>query len=255
MFYSAPVWGSGNGLGVTQAGQLQLDQQAPSGNNSTPYTLTLLETMDTAWNATMAQPQFQVAGPHGLQPASNISLPAHTLIRLTITSYDTPTMGSTDQEGKVTGTVGGTVYLINGTIAMGTNTSQVWGQNVTAVPGSMLAHTFTIPQLGINIPVVGGDTVIADFYINQTGTFQWVCLTPCGFGATGMQGAMVTPGWMTGEVTVYQAPTATTATSTTATTAAAATGGISLGTVAVVGFAMILIGFVAGLGVLRKFAF
>jgi len=188
-----------------------LPPQSPASTSATsqssaqggPFQLTILETMDTAWNSTMAQPQFQVVGPNGLQSSSNIRLPAHTLIQLTIISYDTPTMGSTDQEGKVTGTVGGTVYMINGTTAMGTNASQAWGRNVTAVPGSMLAHTFSIPQLGINIPVVGGDTVIADFHINQTGTFQWVCLTPCGFGATGMQGAMATSGWMEGQVTAY----------------------------------------------------
>jgi hypothetical protein len=160
-----------------------------------------MEIMDTAWNSTIAQPQFSLVGKNGLEPAANILLPAHTLIQLTIISYDTPTPGSTDQESVVSGTVGGTVYLINSTTAMGTDVSQRWGRNVTSVPGSMLAHTFTIQQLGINIPAVGGDTVIAYFYINQTGTFQWICLTPCGFGATGMQGAMETPGWMEGQVT------------------------------------------------------
>jgi len=53
-----------------------------------------------------------------LQPASTIPLPVHTLIQLTIISYDTPTAGSTDAEGKVSGTVGGTVLLINGTNAI-----------------------------------------------------------------------------------------------------------------------------------------
>ena len=170
---------------------------------SVPFRLTLMEIMDTGWNSTTAQPQFSIFGPKGLEPAANISLPAHTLIQLTIISYDTPTAGSTDQEGKVTGTVGDTIYLINGTTAMGMNASQSWGQNVTSVPGNMLAHTFTIQQLGINIPVVGGDTEIAYLYLNQTGTFQWICLTPCGFGPTGTGGAMSMPGWMEGQVTVY----------------------------------------------------
>lgn len=142
-------------------------------------------------------------GPNGLQPAVNIRFPAHTLIQLTIISYDTPTSGSTSLEGKVSGTVGGTLYLINGTSAMGMDVSQHWGQNVTSVPSDMLAHTFTVQQLGVNIPVVGGDTEIAYVYFNQTGTFQWICLTPCGFGPTGTEGAMSTAGWMEGQVTVY----------------------------------------------------
>ena len=168
-----------------------------------PYRLTLLEIMDTGWNSSMAQPQFSILGPNGTQSAAHIFLPAHTLIQLTIVSYDTPTAGSTDMEGKVTGTVGGTVYLVNGTSASGMDVSQHWGRNVTSVPGAMLAHTFSIPQLGINVPVVGGDLEIAYLYLNQTGTFQWICLTPCGFGTTGMQGAMSEPGWMDGQVTVY----------------------------------------------------
>jgi hypothetical protein len=170
---------------------------------SVPFKLTLMEIMDTGWNSTLAQPQFSVFGANGLEPAVNIHLPAHTLIQLTIISYDTPTAGSTDQEGKVTGTVGGTIYLVNGTTAMGTNVPASWGQNVTSVPGNMLAHTFTIQQFGINIPVVGGDTEIAYITLNQTGTFQWICLTPCGFGPTGMGGAMSAPGWMEGQITVY----------------------------------------------------
>ncbi len=167
-----------------------------------PYRLTLMEVMDTGWNATIAQPQFSVLGPNGLESSANIPLPANTLIQLTIISYDTPTAGSTDAEGKVSGTIGGTVLLINGTNAMGMNVPPQWNETVTSVPGDMLAHTFTIQQLGINIPVVGGDTTIAYLTLNQTGTFQWICLTPCGFGATGMQGAMSTAGWMEGQVTV-----------------------------------------------------
>jgi len=167
-----------------------------------PFRLTLIEVMDTGWNSTIAQPQFSILSQNGLESSSNIQLPAHTLIQLTIISYDTPTMGSTDAEGKVSGTIGGTVLLINGTNAMGTNVPPQWNQTVTSVPGDMLAHTFTIQQLGINIPVVGGDTTIAYLTFNQPGTFQWICLTPCGFGADGMEGAMSAPGWMEGQVTV-----------------------------------------------------
>jgi heme/copper-type cytochrome/quinol oxidase subunit 2 len=167
------------------------------------FRITLMEIMDTGWNSTVAQPQFSVVGPNGLGSSANIRVPVHTLIQLTVVSYDTPTPGSTDFQGKVSGTVGGTVFLINGTTAMGADPTQHWGQNVTSVPGSMLAHTFTIQQLGINVPVVGGDTAIAYLYFTQTGTFQWICATPCGFGPGGMQGAMSGAGWMEGQVTVY----------------------------------------------------
>jgi hypothetical protein len=102
----------------------------------------------------------------------------------------------------VTGTVGGMVYMINGTTASMATMPEQFGENVTSVPAASLAHTFTIQQLGINIPVVGGDTEIAYLYFNQAGTYQWLCLTPCGLGPNGSEGAMSTAGWMEGTVTV-----------------------------------------------------
>lgn len=166
------------------------------------FPLTLLEPMNSGWNTTLAQPQFYVVGANGLSSSSNISVPSGTLVELTIVSYDTPTPGSTDDQGKVSGTVGGTVYLINGTQASMGSSPMPWGQNVTSVPGSSLAHTFTITQLGINIPVVGGDSEVAYLRFDKPGTYTWLCLTPCGFGDNGAEGAMSTAGWMTGTITI-----------------------------------------------------
>ena len=187
------------GLGVVYTGSI-FGNKASATSNSTPYQITLVETMNV-WNQTApAQPSFYVLGPNGLTSAASITLPLRRTIQLTIVSYDTPTPGSSDQNGTVTGTVGGNVMLMNGTIAtMGT---MEWRQNVTSVPGSVLAHTFTLPQLNINIPVVGGSTIIANLYFDKPGTYVWVCLTPCGFGTNGDQGAMSTGGWMTGQVIV-----------------------------------------------------
>jgi hypothetical protein len=186
-------------------GGLQVPRSSAVPQQTGPFRLTLVEIMDTGWNSTMAQPQFSVLGADGMQSAGDIRFPAHTLIQLTIISYDTPTAGNQESMGKVSGTVGGsgTISLINGTSAMGTDVSQRWDQNVTSVAADMLAHTFTVQQLGINIPVVGGDTEIAYLYFNQTGTFQWICLTPCGFGHMGMEGAMSMSGWMEGQIIVY----------------------------------------------------
>lgn len=106
--------------------------QIPSSNTvpqqTGPFRLTLFEVMDTGWNSTMAQPQFTVLGTNGMQPADNIRLPAHTLIQFTIVSYDAPTPGNQESMGKVSGTFGGsgTVFLINGTSAMGTDVNQRW---------------------------------------------------------------------------------------------------------------------------------
>lgn len=173
-----------------------------------PYMITLVETMQNLWNASAGmQPKFFVLGSHGLESSANISLPADTLIQLTIACYDTADPQATNDMGVVRGTVGGTVYVLNGTIASGTGMGALanrsdWGKTVTAVPASELAHTFTIGALGISVPVVAGSTVIAYLNIHQKGTFAWICLTPCGLGPSGLLGAMETRGWMTGNVEV-----------------------------------------------------
>jgi len=191
--------GIGWGIGTTVPSGV-VTKTTQHGNNA--YHLMLIEPMNVGWNATTAQPKFYVVGQGGLGSSANISLPVRTLIQVTIVSYDTPTNGSTDQQGRVNGTLGGNVYLINGTTASMSSMPEQWGTNVTSVPGASLAHTISIPELGVNIPVVGGDTEIAYLYFTRTGTFTWVCLTPCGFGPNGALGAMSTSGWMTGTVTI-----------------------------------------------------
>jgi hypothetical protein len=190
------------GLGSYLATSSGQQRASTSGENNGVYHLMLVEAMNSPWNSTMSQAKFYVMGPNGLQSASNITIPVKTLIQLTIVSYDTPTPGSSDQMGVVTGTVGGNMYLVNGTNASMGGMPQQWGQNVSSVPGAALAHTFTVQELGINVPVVGGDTQIAYLYFNKTGTFTWMCLTPCGFGPNGAEGAMSATGWMSGQLTV-----------------------------------------------------
>jgi len=177
---------------------------SPSGT----YSLTLVETMQNLWNSSgVLQPKFFVLGSDGLESSASISLPVNRLIQVTIVSYDTPEPDATSAMGMVSGTIGGTVFVLNGTVASGATSmtgpaAYQWGKNVTAVPASQLSHTFSIEQLGISIPVVGGSTVVAYIELNQTGSFTWMCLTPCGLGNNGMVGAMDTPGWMTGNVEV-----------------------------------------------------
>ncbi len=92
--------------------------------------------------------------------------------------------------------------VINGTAASGTDTTIPWGATYTSVPPSMIVHTFTVPSLNLNIPMISADTEMAYFYANVTGTFTWVCMTPCGTGSDGLGGAMAMAGWMVGQITV-----------------------------------------------------
>jgi heme/copper-type cytochrome/quinol oxidase subunit 2 len=190
------------GLGYYVAAITAKASAAPITTGVGPYRLTLVEIMNSGWNTTLAQPKFYVEGPTGLESSANISLPVNTTIELTILAYDTPTANSTDAMGVVNGTTVNGMYMINGSMASMSSMPTQWGQTIKSVPGAMLAHTFSIPQLGVNVPVVGGNTEIAYLYFTKAGSFTWICLTPCGFGPNGAQGAMSTMGWMSGTVTI-----------------------------------------------------
>lgn len=128
--------------------------------------------------------------PDGYQGA--VKLPANTLVTLTIAAHD----------DMVTALPDGSPY---NNVAGGKET--VDGKTVTTVSNADIAHTITVPSLGINIPIPkapekGTVTVTFTFKTGAAGTYTWRCLTPCGSGSTGMGGAMATNGWMRGTFVV-----------------------------------------------------
>lgn len=194
------------GLGLGYETHALLSPPTTKATRPGAFNLTLVEIMGAEWNSSSTQAKYYLVGDHGqLENSGNLSVPAKTLIQLTIVSYDGPTPISAQNVSRdtvVRGTLGNTMYLINGTMASMGGNPMPWGTQVTSVPAASIAHTFTIQQLGLNIPVVGGDTMFAQFHLNQTGTFTWNCMPPCGTGSTGWGGTMSTPGWMMGSITV-----------------------------------------------------
>jgi heme/copper-type cytochrome/quinol oxidase subunit 2 len=178
------------------------------GSNQEPYVLTLVLTTGSIYNSTVGdQPAFFVLTPHGLQSSTHIDLPANRLIELVIVNYDDGNATLTSpQYANVQGTVNGTISYANDdnvNSSQGPNGIVVkGGATVSSVPVSDIAHTFTIPSLGINIPIPVSSTVTAFIKITQAGTYTWFCETTCGSGDTGLEGAMATTGWMTGSIVV-----------------------------------------------------
>lgn len=207
---------------------------APSTTTTAPAasSLTLIIT-PSGWyangTASTDQPAYLMVGPNGtLESTANINLPSHTLITLRLIDYDgyglEPNIGPTGTSNdsayaKVTGTVGNVEYVYNSTninttlpnqstsgvnVPTGFAVSQFNWQNGSN-GGYDEAHTFTVlngSQIMLNIPTPGDSTVVAQFYLNNTGTFTWQCFVPCGAGPTGWEGAMITAGWMTGTIHV-----------------------------------------------------
>ena len=92
---------------------------------------------------------------------------------------------------------------------MGTTSGKelVSGKAVKSVSDINIAHTFTVPGLGFNMPIPAAPTgktnvIVATFVAKKTGTFLWRCFAPCGSGSDGMAGAMSTMTWMEGHIKV-----------------------------------------------------
>ena len=124
------------------------------------------------------------------------SVPANSKVELIIHSYDDGGAPVTGPNLTVKGTIGGVEY--------------VDGKQVKGFGKNDVAHTITIPQLGLNIPIPPRSekekfvTVVAYFNVSKPGTYNWQCMAQCGSGASGWGGAMSTGGWMKGSLNVYK---------------------------------------------------
>ena len=204
---SAIVIIGGVGIGVAYDHQVAVISSHSSNQQMIgAYHLDLIEVMDANYNSSVgAQPRYYEVVNGSLQSTSNITLPTHTKITVTITSYDMGNASVPSQYLTASGILNDKVLAINGTTAMGSNTSESWSTNMTSFPASKVLHTFTILQGSstiVNIPVMAGYTEIASFYLNSTGSMTWQCEAACGTGSSGWGGAMSTAGWMTGTVYV-----------------------------------------------------
>ena len=140
-------------------------------------------------------------------------VPAATRVNMTIYEYDGCTPLRNPVWGQVTGTIGNVEYV------NGVPTARLNSWAVCSV-----AHTFTMPALGINVPLASPTTlkenqnlcsvspctsgphqvVTFSFMTPATGgTFRWQCVIPCGLGyLDGNGGPMATPGYMSGQMEV-----------------------------------------------------
>ncbi|MDE1852888.1 MAG: hypothetical protein KGI38_03965 [Thaumarchaeota archaeon] len=201
--YGAAIAIGGAGSHVTTS---TVTTTVTNSSASSPYVVTLVITTGNTFNSTVgAQPGFYVLGPNGLESSASIYLPAHRLIKLVIVNYDEGNASLViPNDNVVSGTTNGTVFVAsNANVNSSQGRSGIvikGGQTLTSVPPAILAHTFTVPSLNLNVPVPLSSTVVAYFTVDKAGNYIWFCETACGFGSTGTAGAMSTPGWMTGSL-------------------------------------------------------
>ena len=148
---------------------------------------------------------YLVRQPDGSWKQSTIfELPAHSTIHVTVFQYDSQTGLRNPFFGRTQGLVGGTMT--------------VDGKQLAVLDPAQAAHTFTVADLGISVPLRGiaddasnpcqvapctedhdHETVQFTFRTGAPGTLRWQCLVPCAAGfLNGNGGPMQTIGFMDG---------------------------------------------------------
>jgi heme/copper-type cytochrome/quinol oxidase subunit 2 len=142
---------------------------------------------------------FVLAGTVGQSPPSpgtnttspglnnnNITVPANTPINFVITSIDTAVLENFNE------TVSTPFMVYNDTNSGQVAVQYAQGETISNLP---IGHTFTIGQLGVNIPIPPTTMVTFTLTFSKPGVYLYLCETPCGLG-------MNVTGYMQGYVTV-----------------------------------------------------
>lgn len=130
-------------------------------------------------------------------PSTVMTMSANSLVSVTIRNFDldaTP-LSADSPYARVQGTVGGVAYAD--------------GKAYTALDRSVVAHTFTVPDLHLNVPIPGhataGKRYVTVTFSVRTGTpgiYAWRCFAPCGDGSDGSAGPMADDAYMRGTLVI-----------------------------------------------------
>jgi hypothetical protein len=168
--------------------------QSLEGKSVVNLTLTTVAAVGTEGDGHNEHPNWV-----GYLPTTYLHVPAGSVVHLTIDQQD----GQTGLRNEYFGLVRGTVN----------DQMTVNGKVMSALDPSLAAHTFTIPDLGVSVPLEGvadnapanaQEVVQFDFVVPDTpGVFRWQCFVPCAAGTLyGNGGPMQTLGYMAGYLQV-----------------------------------------------------
>jgi hypothetical protein len=142
------------------------------------------------------------------QRTTDFTVPANSVVHVTIYQFDTPTGLRNPFLSQVQGTVG---------------TATLDGKPFTTIPAEEASHTFAVPELGVFVPLAGVPeeskhpceeapcepstmdhrTISFTFRTGKKGRYRWQCFVPCGAGwYFGNGGPMQTLGYMDGFIDV-----------------------------------------------------
>ncbi|PZR78253.1 MAG: hypothetical protein DLM65_13520 [Candidatus Aeolococcus gillhamiae] len=144
----------------------------------------------------------------GYLPTTFFKVPPNATVRMTIDQQDTPTGLRNEYLGLVRGTIGNSMTVYTSDPSAG----GVTGKTMQAIDPTLAAHTFSVPGLGVSVPLPGVDAsnpkntdnfVQFSFKVPASGIYHWQCFVPCGAGTLyGLGGPMQTLGYMDGQIEV-----------------------------------------------------
>jgi hypothetical protein len=210
------------------------------------YLLYFLEQAPEAISATQTGPHsanltLQTVGSYGKHPfpdwvsymgrdssgqwkhTTYYKVPPNSIIHVTIYQFDSQTGLRNNFLGEIRGTVGGVAsYTDTGQTGKGSGLPTYNNTPLSVLPPALAAHTFTVPDLDLSVPLVGisnatsnvcavapcsmkyaHTTITFSFRSPASGTYRFQCLVPCAFGFLyGFGGPMQTIGYMDGLIEV-----------------------------------------------------
>lgn len=130
---------------------------------------------------------------------SDFTIPANSTVTITVTNFDDPT-ALPAQYATATGIIG--QLSIQPFDPADPNAMGPVTKTASLDPDTGVSHTFTVPSLGINVPIAPSAKTTFTIHTGKAGKYTWHCMDPCGTGPAGWDGAMGTKGYMTGTMTV-----------------------------------------------------
>jgi hypothetical protein len=194
------------GLYLTNVPGSAAASQTPSGAQLTIATVASAELSDA--HPTWVSYYAVNANAGDWRHVTTYTLPAHTLVHVTIYQFDSETGLRNPFISQATGTVGGN-FLLD-------------GKPTQAIDPGAASHVFAIPELDLSVPLEGilstaknpcsnapcslsndHHTISFTFRTPGPGLYRWQCYVPCAAGfIEGFGGPMQTVGYMDGFIKV-----------------------------------------------------
>jgi heme/copper-type cytochrome/quinol oxidase subunit 2 len=177
-FYFASITSSGSHGATTNTSQSQTTQNTQQ--NKTVYLDVIPDYGGATYDAFVIPSTFNGTAPtpgtNTTNPGTNdnnITISAGSTVKFVITSIDTAILENFSAK------VSAPFAVYNDTASGVIGQQYTQNQSITNMP---ITHTFTVTELGLNIPIPPDTVVVFNYTFTHPGVFEYVCETPCGPG-------------------------------------------------------------------------